>query len=194
MFTDSKIAATERGLATLDREITALNSNADTWFDQTPNSVDRRIANVKSVLATATSSVLMEQPADHVLAAVDALQDELQMLTAFREDMLGNDTFDAPRARQASVAGAALSPYGREFVATHLNTFVSSNEEAITDAAEMDIRAAAYADMHVSGLPVSEAEPIVEAFRAQVASRVRKPAPVRQASASIDFPDELLFD
>ncbi len=194
MFTDSIKTASDRGMATLAAQIDALNSAADSWFDGTPDSVDTRVAHVKRVLSSATNPALMNDPTPEIVAIAHACETELEKLAEFKSEVVGIDVFDAPRPRTAAVDPRSLSAYGREFVATQVNMFCAENDDAMDDADESDIRATAFVDMHVAGLPVSEAEPIVEAFRAQVAARVRTKQHPREVTARTDFEDSLLFD
>ena len=180
----STSALNEQRVAAVHRQVAALNEQAESWFDGTPNSVDSRIA-----LTTRVRNASREIESCWGIAS--ALDDELSKLAEFRDDVLASDQLDSSRPVTASAG--KLSAFGREFVATHLNTFIEDNREVISSAEELDIRATNYVDAHVAGRPSSEAIPVVNAFRAAVASRVQKLGPVREASVDVSFDDSLHF-
>lgn len=173
----------------LEAQVRTLNESADTWYTGSIDSVDHRIRQARAVHKLSARG----DTAYH-LEVTGELERELEQLRLLRADLIGASLTEIPPDDCGLYRSAVLTPWGREFVATHLNRFLADNTDALTNADELAIRATHYAEKYVSTLPVSEASPIVARFRTMATSRAHAPSVPKEASLRSEFDDELLFD
>lgn len=180
-----------------------LLESRDDWYDGTPVSIDRRIANVRSALADTRR--LAERDMDMMVQA-ESLASELNNLYALRNECLSARL--APRRTLPRLSSIGQpSSLCREFIAHEIGRFLADNSDALDDPDELDTRAEDHAERKIENyqLPVTEAQKVVAHFRLAVdwsaRNARRRPTrnkaahsqPTRLASVA-DLPDDVLFD
>jgi len=177
----------EQRAESLSQKVAALNDAAETWFDGTEASITARRRFLEAILHQAK-----QLGTDQAICLAAELETELiQMANFAKIATIGAGLEEVP---ERTAATGPLSARGREFVATRVSAFVTDNADAVSNGDELDLRAVRYAERHVSGLPVEEAEPIVACFREKVAEAVRPQGPVvREAQVRTEFDDALLY-
>lgn len=90
MFKDARALDRQRTATSFDRALSAYTKTAESWFDGTVQSVDRRLAQCDRLLHTARATVARMTISDsnRYLAAAERLSDDRRVLEGLRDDLL----------------------------------------------------------------------------------------------------------
>lgn len=186
----------ERARLAAQHTLEASRHEAEDWFDETPDSVDRRIAFIEREEAKHREA-LAHNPDDlRSLTAVVHLRTTKQALVSMREDLLTASAYRHEPRIQPRQASIKLAEVDRRWVELEAAKFARENEGA--DAEELRIRAANHADVATSTFGKDRAEAITAAFADRVVElspEPRRKVDRRTAAKNTyqDFPAELLF-
>lgn len=90
MFKDARALDRQRTATSFDRALATYTKVAESWFDGTVQSVDRRLAQCDRLLHTARATVARMTISDsnRYLAAAERLSDDRRVLEGLRDDLL----------------------------------------------------------------------------------------------------------
>ena len=91
MFKDARALDRQRTATSFDRQMTAYARQAESWFDGSVGSVDRRLAHCDRLLHAAsfhTARLAMTDGNRYLLQATDQLKSDREVLAALRDDLL----------------------------------------------------------------------------------------------------------
>lgn len=175
---------------------------AETWFDGSVESVDRRLAMCERLLGGAQEKIAHTGlSADHgnALALIGALERNKVAMKELRHDILTGSTWreEAPRRSDPRLERrllASLSSEDRRYVELTSEKIVSADRE--TDPDELAARSRYQAARDTSAYHDVRSDRIVDAVALRVAQRARQRPRVRIASRPAEipnFPAELMF-
>lgn len=175
---------------------------AETWFDGSVESVDRRLAMCQRLLGTAQEKVAhtgLASDNGNSLAMLGALERSRAALTELRHDLITGSTWREEPVRrinpkrEAAVL-AALSSEDRRYVELTARSLVSMNADVESD--ELVTRARYMAARDTSSFHDVRANRVIDALAVRVSQQARQRPQVRKASlpaAVSDFPAELMY-
>lgn len=107
MFKDARALDRQRTATSFDRQMTAYTKAAESWFDGTVGSVDRRLAHCDRLLHAASfhTARLAMTDGNRYLQATDQLRSDREVLAGLRDDLLTGGA-----NRQDVVGPAGWSP------------------------------------------------------------------------------------
>lgn len=188
----SRVESSQRS-SKFARRMHDFRSGAETWFDGTPSSVDRRLATCQSLLHEART-MAADDPVDHlhVLAELDS---DRTALSGLREDLLTAGSSRIARVEPNRRALASLHRVGsredRRWVNLEAARFYRNQDENVRhNVEEMAERARRHAGVHA---PSPLAGQAFEGVVTDLALRTPPPRTATRAPARRDHPDELLF-
>ena len=188
--------AESRGL-TKPRTFTAalqeFRDQSDGWFDGTPGSVDRRLAQCTKLLHTAQTAA-GEDPARH-LAVIAELSTDHTALRELRLDLLGEAATRAARYTPPGVGVEKLSAEDRRWVVLEAAKFHAETDNS-SDVEERAERARRHAERVTSTLGPARSRVLTAAFEHAVAVRARltpRPRTAAKRPVFTAFPDSQLF-
>lgn len=190
--------ASRPDFASVEAKIKELYATNDTWFDNTIESVDRRITAVSNVLVKARGRAVEGSLGEHV-AVVESLAASLKQLKALREDLMGLAPVVASVQHRPYRDTKEFPVFVQSFLEVDAARFTDANADA--EVGELAERAAYHARTAASGMPAtpSERQEIISAFvdsvLARQAARVNaEPRIEVTAATDVDYADDLLFD
>lgn len=189
-----------------DREVSAAaqwQREAETWFDGTVESVDRRLAVCNRLLAQ-TQSALAQNFGDSTrTAAFDELSRVKEALLSLRADVLNGAQWRheasvvTPTHDQVRALLAGLTSADRRYVELEAAKVIRNNPDC-HDLVELSGRAWRLASLEFSRYGKRRSELVADALAARVSQLARRHRPRRTAAAAppaqiADFPAELMF-
>jgi hypothetical protein len=187
MFVESRKlegVSAKRKMATEMRRFTAGDEG---WFDGSPQSVDKRLAQANRVLQAAQATVARNPFDWHAHDLITQITADRNALIALREDLLtGAAGREAPRKKAPEIL---LTASERKWVELEVPKFLRANRDCLTDAQghlELAERAQNHAALVTSRLPRSRE--MTASFVETVAYEARQipfPKPKRVASRDV---------
>lgn len=188
--------AESRGL-TKPRTFTAalqeFRDHSDGWFDGSPGSVDRRLAECTKLLHVAQTAA-GEDPARH-LEVIAELTSDHKVLKELRSDLLSGAATRTARYAPPGIGVQKLSAEDRRWVVLEAAKFHAENNNS-SDVEEMAERARRHAERVTSTLGSARSRVLCAAFEHAVAVRARltpKPRTAAKRPVFTAFPDSQLF-
>jgi hypothetical protein len=169
---------------------------AETWFDGSVESVDRRLAACDRLLtasrATLSRDGIRADTRKH-LAAIEDLEAQRVVLTGLRRDLL-TEASDREFTAAHATASPTLDAADRRYVDLEAPKFFRANSDVPVD--ELATRARHHAELQTSTFTKQRSRAVTAAFVEKV-TQLRRVAP-RPRVASVparsqDFPPELMF-
>ena len=180
-------------LANSGRPADVWHRTADTWFDGSIESVDRRLAACNHLLSASEKAVAEEGFSARHLAAISELQQSQGALEGLRRKLLtAASDYEEPILAPAT-ADPHLARQDRRWVALEGAKFFRSHSDVPMD--ELQIRARNFAELKTSTLTQKRSQAIASAFVHRVAQLRRETPRPRVASAPpvVDAPPEMMF-
>jgi hypothetical protein len=189
-----------RATASVHTAAAQWHREAETWFDGTVESVDRRLAVCDRLLHEARRSLADNLGNSRRIAQVDSLEQARVALAGLRNDILTggewrHDRQVAPSPQQMQRLLAALAPADRRYV--ELESAKLIRNASCDDPRELAGRAWRQASDEFSRFGQRRSDHVADAMAARVFHLARRSRPKRTAaarhSAIQDFPAELLY-
>lgn len=194
MFSNNTERVSRRYAASLSPALARWQESEGSWFDGSPQSVDKRIAQCRALqsgLRGAAGALAGTAGAVRYIAAEQSLAADRRALAQLRRDLLtaaaDRESAPAPEPRQVRLPKAA-----RRWVEAEARQFLREQAGG-ADRRELAERARRHAATETSALPPGRAAAVTAAFVASVLAGHRPTRVARRAAApQQDFPDQLL--
>lgn len=179
---------------------------AETWFDGSPDSIDRRIKLCDRLLVEARAhlaDVGLGADGGRRLANVAYLDQARVALVNMRADLLSGSQWRheaaavAPSPEQVSRLLAQLHPADRRYVELEAAKIVRNNPDC-SDLAELSGRAWRQGSLETSRFGKRRSDAMADALAARVYQLARRSRPAKRTAAAArreipDYPAELMF-
>lgn len=219
MFKDARVLTAQRTARKFLSALSDYSSAAESWFDGSVDSIDRRLAACRQLhhhASRAVSELPMGQARPY-LERLSSLGSDFESLQELRytvltgaADIEDNDPISSPatyRDDEQTATEEALASEGRDrqaginrtdrrWIELESARFVADNANTLHDRAEMAARAREYAAMKTSSFDPRRSTGMVKTFVASVEalrSAWYRPAPVQRTATATDFDAQLMF-
>lgn len=198
MFKDARQLDRERTASSFDTLVQNYQKTAETWFDGSVDSIDRRLARVDRLLhrIDATVARVAMVDAHHYLGALTSLCSDREALASLRHDLLTGAENYSPIGGTRTASRHKLSSADQRWVTLEAASFVSQHTDALGAPDELAQRAAHHAGVKTSTFTADRSRAITAAFTEQVLSlgaQMERPAVRTAAAVFEDFEPEGLF-
>ena len=211
MFRSAKSLDRAQTHSTFRQGMAEYEKTAESWFDGSVDSIDRRLAKVDKLLHHTRTVISRLSFADSVpqLRAAQTLSADRASLVELKRNLLtgaadystyGKIPLQGRTASKTAspVLPPSLPPADRRWVTLEAARFVSANTDCLSDPEELAIRAQHHAALKTSTFSPRHSAAVMQAFVSAVTDLGRKsyrPSPPRRmaATAGEDFDPSLMF-